>query len=264
MNNPLNNVTTLNRKLAHKFYIFSIGFYAAIAGLFGSLYLLHSVCGLPEFAAVFIGYFIIVLARTFYDQLILYELKSTQLNLKNNLIFTSASACVFVILYHFLRAPLGEWAAPVTLIIAMKVMAEIKKIIWASTSTATSKVLTLYTQKFQRYMQSLYGLFLIIALVTYKLTTLYGMKSFYFAFAASIFLGLLFEQIFCYITIYNIKLTAKVVLKLIALALLFAVLCSGLVFILMQIMGMSGKTATIIGIITLKLIQPLVSYHTVE
>ncbi|HBL98308.1 TPA: hypothetical protein DDZ86_01545 [Candidatus Dependentiae bacterium] len=261
MNSTLNNISTLNRKIAHKFYLFSIGFYVAIAGFFGSMYLLKE---LPQLLAVFIGYFIIVLARTFYDQLILYEVKSTQLSLKNNAVFSAASACVFVILYHFLKAPLGNWVTPVTIIIAMKVMAEIKKIIWPNRSTTTSEVLTLYTQKFQRYMQSLYGLLLIIALFTSQLTTLYGMKSFYFAFAASIFLGLLFEQIFCYITIYNIKLTTKGVLKLIALALLFAILCSGLVFILMQIMGMSGKTATIIGIITLKLIQPLVSYGTGE
>ena len=265
MNNSLNNVTTLNHNLAHKFYVFSIGFYAAIACFFGSLYLLHSLCGLSQPMAVFIGYFIIVLARTFYDQLMLYELKPAQLNLKDNIAFACASACVFVILYHFLRAPMGDWAAPITIIIAMKVMAEIKKIIWTSTPRNTSKVLALYAQRFQRYVQSLYGLFIIIALVTYKLTTLYGIRSFYFALVAGVFLGLLFEQTFCYKRVYEVKLlTVSVISRLVVLALLFAILCSGLVFILMQVVGMSGKTAAIIGVITVKLTQPLISYRNPE
>ena len=77
---------SFHQKIANKFYLFSVGLYFAIVSVFGWLYVLHTVFGLNQLVAVFCGYFVTVLWRSFYDQLIIYGLKIKQLGFRKNLV----------------------------------------------------------------------------------------------------------------------------------------------------------------------------------
>ncbi|MFA5075170.1 MAG: hypothetical protein WC436_03655 [Candidatus Babeliales bacterium] len=252
----MTNLTALNQKLSNKFYLFSAGLYAAVASIFGFIFVFQFL-GLNQITAIFIGYFLTVLWRAFYDQLIILELKIKQLNIKNNFILALTSACVLSILYYFIRGPLGDWAVPITIIISMKITGKIRKFLWPDGSKNYSEFLKIYLQKIQIYMLGLYGFFLAVALITYKIVKIFGLPYFYFAFAAGILIGLIFEQIYNLIKIYEIKLTTKNIFISIAIAIISSIFCTSLVFVFMQILAFSGKTATIIGIIVLKITQPL-------
>ena len=245
-------------KLANKLYLFSIGLYAAIASVFGWLYIFYSVLGLNQLASIFIGYFITVLWRSFYDQLIIYELKIEQLNIKNNFILATIGAFVLAVLYYFIKPLLGDWSVPVTVLIAMRIMGQLKNLLWPNSNNKLPDFFVLYSQKLQLYIRGLYGFFIGIALITYQSVKLFGTSYFYFAFAFSILVGLLFEQFYDLIVIYKIKPTKLIIAATIVIAVISSISCSVLIFILMQFMGFSGKAATIFGIIVLKLLQPLI------
>ncbi|HBY06054.1 MAG: hypothetical protein UV38_C0002G0191 [candidate division TM6 bacterium GW2011_GWE2_42_60] len=256
-----------NQYLADKFYLFSVGFFATVVGFLGVWYLIYSVIKLPMVLVLFIIFFVIAFVRVWFDQLVIYGLKVHQLSLKGNAIFSGVSASAFTILCYYLIPLLGEWTPFVTMIVSMKIMVELKKIIPgvsdASLQEANGQLNLRYIEKFQQFMKGFYGFFLIIVLITHGGVQLFGVDSFYHAFAMGIFLALLFEQIYAYTNVYNIRLTTSVIFRLIIIALFFAIFGSATTFTLMQFVGMSGKTATIIGVIAIKLIQPLVSYRKI-
>lgn len=256
-----------NQYLAAKFYLFSVGFFATVVGFFGVWYLIYSVIKLPMALVLFIIFFVVAFIRVWFDQLVIYGIKVHQLSLKGNAIFSGVNASAFTILCYYLIPLLGAWSPFVTMIVSMKIMAELKKIIPgvsdASLKEANGQLDLRYIEKFQQFMKGFYGFFLIIVLVTLGGVQLFGLDSFYHAFALGIFLALLFEQISAYTNVYNIRLTTLVVFRLIIIALFCAIIGSVTTFALMQFIGTSGKTATIIGVIAIKLIQPLMSYRKI-
>jgi hypothetical protein len=247
----------INKQLASKFYLFSIGLYAAIASIFLFLYLFQNVFRFNQILSIFIGYFITVLWRAFYDQLIIYKLKLPQINLKNNFFLALIGAIVLASLYYFIKPLLGEWSVPITIIISMKLIGRIKKFLWPTTVNGLPKFFQIYTKKLKIYTYGLYGFFLGIALITSQFVKLFGLAYFYFAFAISILLCLFIEQLYGLLKVYETQLTKGIILIIAVIAVVSSIICSTLVFILMQEIGFSGKAATICGLIILKLIQPL-------
>lgn len=250
---------SINQELANKFYLYSIGMYAAITSVFGGLYVFHSVLGLNQLVSIFIAYFITVLWRSLYDQLTIYKLKIQQINLKNNLILALIGALTLAVLYYFIKPLLGDWSIPVTIIISMRIIGKIKTFLWPTNTNKLPELLKIYSKKLKAYIYGLYGFFIGVALITSQFMNFYGKSYFYFAFALGIFIGLLFEQLYEFITIYKIKLMKFNIFMSTTIAIFFAILCTTLAFILMQSIGFSGKVATISGVISLKLIQPLIS-----
>jgi hypothetical protein len=253
----VDTIAHLNQRLANKFYLTNVGLFLAIAGVLGFMYILNSIVGLSLVAAIFIAYFIVVLCRTFYDQLLIWEVKPCHINVKSNLILATIGSGVLTTLYYFTRAPLGNWAIPVTVILSMKIIGEIKKILWPSSAGKLPDFFKIYAQKIQTYVWGLYGFFLAVALITYQLVKSYGSSYFYFSFAAAVFVGLAAEQLYDLVAVYEIKPTPKATATIIIFSALLSVFCSGFVFLAMQLIGFSGKVATISGVILLKLIQPL-------
>ncbi len=247
----------INKKLANKFYLFSIGLYLAVASVFLFLYLLQTIFGFNQLLAIFIGYFITVIWRAFYDQLTIYKLTIKQINFKNNLILALIAAFILAILYYFVKPLLGDWSVPFTVIISMQIIAKIRKFLWPNTASKLPELLRLYSQKIQFYTYGLYGFFIAIALITYEFIILFGRTHFYLAFAVGVLLGLCFEQLYDLMVVYKTKITKAMIVATMMIAIIFSILCSALVFMLMQEVGLSGKIATIVGIITLKLVQPL-------
>jgi len=253
----MNKTKEFHQQLSRKFYIFNCGFLAAVLGVLGGMQLLNVHCGLPVLAAIFISYFLVVLGRAFYEQLAIWELTLKQISLKNNLILALLGACVLSGLYYFLRTPFGDWAVPATVILSMKVIGEIKKILWPSSSAQLSEVLKAYAQKISTYVQGMYSFFLVVALGTYYLVQLLGPQSFYYAFAVAVFAGVLVEQLYDFVAVYEIKLSVIVALSMIIPAAIYAILGTGLVWYLMHVCGYSGKAATICGVLQFRLMVPV-------
>jgi hypothetical protein len=139
----------------------------------------------------------------------------------------------------------------------MKIIGEIKKFLWPNTAERLPDFFKIYSKKIQTYVWGLYGFFLTTALITYQLVKLYGSSYFYFSFAAAVFVGLAAEQLYDLVAVYEIKPTPKATATIIIFSALLSISCSGFCFLAMQIIGFSGKVATVSGIILLKLIQPL-------
>ncbi|MBD3231463.1 hypothetical protein GF322_02255 [Candidatus Dependentiae bacterium] len=224
------NQLSINQKLANKFYLFSCGLYGAVASVFGLLYAFESFLNLNPLILIFFAYFITVLWRSFFDQLIIYELKLKHINVKNNLILALISACVFALLYFFIRKSLGDWAIPLTIILSMKIINEIKKYIWPNSLDRLPEFLKLYSQKVQIYMWGLYAFFIAVALITYQFIKIYGTSYFYIAFAIAILIGLIAEQIYNFLVVYKIKLTALSIIFFILIALVSSIFCTTLTF----------------------------------
>jgi hypothetical protein len=253
----VHTITHLNQKLASKFYLNNVGLFLAIAGVLGFMYTLNAIVGLSLLVSIFIAYFVVVFCRAFYDQLLILELNFSHISIKNNLLLASIGAGILTVLYHVTRAPLGNWAIPVTVILSMKIIGAIKKFLWPNTAERLPEFLKIYSKKIQTYVWGLYGFFLVTAMITYQLVKLYGSSYFYFSFAAAVFIGLITEQLYDLVAVYDIKPTPKAIAIIIIFSALLSIFCSGFCFLAMQLLGLSGKIATISGIIVLKLIQPL-------
>lgn len=252
-----NKIDSENRRLAHKLYLFSIGLYAAVASIFGFLYLFNSALGLNQLLSVFIGYFITVLWRSFYDQTMIHEVRARQITMGNNVLLALMSASVLAFLYHFLRTPLGDWAIPIVLVISMRIMARVKNIFWPNSSAGLSAFFKRYVSKVQAYAYGLYGFFVAVALMTFYTTKAWGITYFYLTFAGAVFVALIVEQLYEVVTIYETEPTTKMIMRALGIAFMSAIFCSGAAFALMQAVGLSGKAATIISIVVTKLVQPL-------
>ena len=166
-------------------------------------------------------------------------------------------AIALAALYYLIKPLLGEWSIPVTIIISMRLIGKIKNLLWANTVNNLSGFLLLYTKKLKKYIYGLYGCFFGIAALTYQLIKVFGLSYFFLAFAISVFLCLAAEQLYDLVKVYSIQVTKNIVALTIIIALSSSIFCTALVFVLMQKIGFSGKTATICGLIALKLTQPL-------
>jgi len=109
----------------------------------------------------------------------------------------------------------------------------------------------------QSLLFCLYGFFFAVYLISSKILELVGVPYFFLAFAAAIYVALICEYIFELVTIYKVVFTAKRGWLLTLLSLFFAVLCLGLVFLLVNVCGLSVFTAGVVGTIAVKLMQPL-------
>lgn len=247
------------KKLANKFYLYSLGLVTAICGIFGLLYLFRNILGLNSLTSIFIAYLIIVFCRAFYDQIQIYELKLEQIKFENNLVLAFLGACILTLIYYFFRVPLGDWAVPVTVIVSMKIIGQLRKILWPTTANSMSEFFKIYNQKVSLYLWGLYGFFIGIAVTVSQAVKLFGNAYTAHAFVAAIFVCLLVEQIYDSIVVYETKLQIKMFILFSLNALFFAITTTALIWILIQHLGFIGKAATITGMVCLKLIQPLIT-----
>lgn len=246
-----------NQNIAHVLYRFSCGLYVAVASIFGILYLMQHIVKAPHLLAIFLAYFVTILWRSFYDQLVVYQVPTKSINSKNNVILALVCAAISVGLYSLLKPYLGDWSILVTVIMLMKIMSILRALLWRQITSQHAERYQIFSKILKLYLCGLYGFFELVAFITYGLVQYGGIHWFYGAFGLAVFIGLIAEAWYDVLVVYKSKMNAIKAMMSIVLALLFASLSVGFVFLLIQ-WGVSGKAATISGIIVLKLIQPLI------
>lgn len=181
----LNNVQA-NQWLAKKFFLFSIGVYITIAGIFG-LKQLGLVLGIIAPFNLLIAFLLTVYARTFYEQLVILDIPIQYISLSKNALFASLYAVIMSIVFCTIRAPLGLWGIPVAMVVAQALIKPIKARLWQS--KPRPGLYELYHKKQGRFMASLYGFYGLLACIAVAGVKMLHLP-FVFAFFIAIFIAL--------------------------------------------------------------------------
>lgn len=236
--------------LARKYLLFSIGVYATLSGIM-AIKLLSLKIGVPELLGTFLAFWILIFARTFYEQLAIYDISLKNLTPSKNAIFAFAYATIMSLCYYFIRTPLGSWGIPIALVIAQSVIRPVQRYLWPAKA---NRDLELYSHKKRTYVASLYGFYGLLALVVVT-----GVKilhvHFIYSFGAAVLIALIASILFEIHYLYEQKFQPKAVLYWVVVALCLAMVSMGLVFALITWCGFQGKPVTIGVCVVVKLLE---------
>ena len=249
----------ISKKIISSIYIWSLGFYGYVMLILGLRGLFLSY-GLNEALAFFCASCIAVFLRIAYEHRIVFKASIESVDYIKVIAFVFVNAVVFAALAHFLRGPLGGWAVFAVIGIGQRVMDILKQnsawLAHAHEYRATDEALS---HKIKTYVDGLYWFFGILAGLAYFGVKHAGQKMFFPIFAGALFVALVYSIIFEVQSVYEQKITLAHWFAIGALALIFACATTGLMFGLMFGAGLSGKTISIVGVVTVKLIQPLIT-----
>jgi hypothetical protein len=240
--------------LAKKFFLFSIGMYVTIAGIFG-LKQLGLACGIIPPFNILIAFLLTIFARTFYEQLVILDVPAQYISPGKNALFALVYAIIMSIVFCTIRAALGYWGIPVAMVVAQTLIKPIKAYLWQS--KPRSGLYELYATKQGRLMTSLYGFYGLLALLAVTGTKILHIP-FIFAFGSAVFIALLAASLYELQYLYEHKITHKTLLMWIGITLFLAAITATGVAVAITKLGLSGSAATIIGCVTVKIVQHFV------
>jgi hypothetical protein len=244
--------------LSKKLYLATIGFYLTIglimllptifAAMFGIP--LHLIVGVTAFSIKFV----VVFLRAAYESLLIYEAPVKSLSPKKMLLLSLITATLMTLVSYYAKPSLGYFSIPVSIIISLLLVSRLKTAMWPVTPRHGFFALLpakLGALSFGRYI--FFGFLVGIAYLGYGK---YGFN-FYVVFATAYFVGMVVEELYNVVKVYEQKLNTKNVVATI----LWAVLCAGasaaIVWFMMSVLGYAGQAATITSVLVIKLIQPL-------
>jgi hypothetical protein len=240
--------------LSKKIYLINVGTYATI-GLVMVLPTFFAIWfGIAPWVAGFVAFFVVLFVRAAYENVVVYEAPIKNLSLYKMLILSLVSSGVMSLVAVFLKPKLGYFAIPVSVMISFMVIAKVKAALWPA--TAHPGFFLKLPAKLDLNKFGVYGFYGFLVGITYLVYAKYGFN-FYYAFAAAFFVGVIFEESYNVIKLYEQQLTTKLTMRIILWAAFCAMLASAIVWMMMQQFGYSGQVATIVSVITAKLVQPL-------
>jgi len=243
------------RWLSKKLYLITIGMYVTIgfAMLLPTIITMH--LEISPVVASFGVFFVIVFLRAAYESLIVYETPVKNLSPHKMLILTLVTAGTMSIVSVWLKPKVGYFSIPLAIIISMLVVGKLKAALWAATQRPG--FFAALSAKVERVSLGRYGFYGFLVGITYTVCTRYGLNFFVYAFAVAFFVGMMFEESYNLLNLYEQKFTAKLLVSMIMWSSLCAITCTTMVMIMMKQFGFSGQPATIISVLLIKLIQPL-------
>lgn len=243
--------------LARKYLLFSFGIYATLAGIMG-VTLLGMKMGLPSGVSMFIAFCGVIFARTFYEQLVIYDVPKNNITPKKNAIFAGLYAVIMSLLFHFIRGPFGYWGIPVVFILAQNAIKPIRAYLWPSTQR--TGLYEVYETKLKAYTASLYGFYGLLALITVT-----GIKvlhsSFMCSFGVAVLIALLITGMFELLFLYEQQINRKIIFWWLIMALCLSIIATVVVMALIKFCGLPGKMATILACVTVKIIEQYIVSH---
>lgn len=246
--------------LSKKLYLMSIGLYATIITIMVLPTLLINILSIPQAAASLTAFFIVSFVRAVYESLVIYEAPVKSLSLSKMLILSAVTASAMFLAAHFLKPKLGYFSIPVSIMIAMVIVGKLKAELWPSAER--QGFFHELPAKLDVSKKGMYGFYAILVGITYIAYNMCHIN-FNLTFVAAFFIGMMFEEIYNMINVYNQPTTLKLVTSMFIWSSICAVISSAIVFIMMGMFNFDGKTATITSIVLLKLIQPLGSHKFV-
>jgi hypothetical protein len=237
--------------LASKIYLTTIALYATI-GIVMMLPSALKACGMPPLAATFTAFFIVSLVRALYESMIIYQTPFNKLALEKILALVVVNASVMTYAFCILKPELGYFAIPVALVISTAVVTRLKAALWPNHTPAG--FFAKLPAKLQTNMLGTYGFFAILVIIARTTYCSYGVP-FQFAFPAAFFAGVLFEEVYKMISVYEQELHTKAIRAIVAWAAFCAVIATALT-VLMITLGCPEQAATIASVVIVKLLQP--------
>lgn len=246
--------TDFLRWLSTKLCLINVGMYTTIATLIGLPTILVTYLGISSRVASFSAFFIILFLRAAYESLVVYEAPFQSLSLPKMLTFTLVTSSVMSFVSIFLKPKIGYFAIPIATIIAMVIVGKLKTALFPSADRPGffhELPAKLALNKF-----GMYGFYAFLVGISY---TGYGKYNFDFSyvFAIAFFIGMIFEESYNLVKIYNQNFSTKTLIYMIIWSIICAVTASAIVCLMVGIAGIDGQPATITSVVLLKLIQPL-------
>lgn len=244
---------TYSQWLSKKLFLANLGFYSTIAAVM-TLPSVFVSMDIPPLLASFFAFFIVVFIRAGYESLVIYEAKFHQIEPLKMAALSAITATSSSLISFFAKPALGYFAIPVAVMVSMLIVNKIKAILWPAHERQgffAQMPAALNEVTFARYR-----FFAILVLGTYFAYGKYGI-SFPLAFPASFFVGMMVEEWSVIINAYKQKIGNKQIIG----SIIWSIICSaeaiGIVGLLKNGLDFPYQTATIIGVLVIKLIQPL-------
>ena len=250
---PLEQKPAVVRWLSKKLCWANLGFYATVALVMG---LPPIIAGFTPVTSLisFCIFFAVAFVRAAFESMVLYEAPIKSLSLDKMGKLSAATSAIIVLLGKFLKSKLGYFSIPVSLIISIFATKRIKAALWPTTERSGNFALLdkkLNLLAIGRYI--FYGLLVGLTILGYGK---FGYL-FYAVFGAAFFVGMVCEELYNLVVIYEQRITANIVVRMLAWSACCGIACALIVMGIMQGFGYGGQPATIIAVIVLKLIQPL-------
>jgi hypothetical protein len=240
--------------LSTKLYLINVGMYATIGLIMVLPKLFVSNLGMQPLVASFIAFFIVSFLRAAYESVIIYETTIKNLSIYKMLILTFCTASAMSLISFFLKPKIGYFAIPVAISIAAMIVGRLKAVLWPSTEHPG--FFSELPAKLELNKQVMYRFYAILVGISYLAVAKYNFD-FNYSFAAAFFIGMMFEEVYNVRYLYDRELSDKVLVSMTAWAAICAITASALIWVMVGFMHLSGKPATIISVVLLKLIQPL-------
>jgi hypothetical protein len=242
------------RWLSKKLYLITVGTYATIGLIMLLPPLIAMHFSIPMTAASFGVFFIVAFLRAAYESLVIYEAPVKSLSIYKMLILALITSSVISLASAYLKPKVGYFSIPLAIIISMFIVGRLKEVLWGATQRPG--FFAELPAKLELVSLGRYGFYAFLVGITYMAYAKYDLN-FYFAFAGAYFIGMIFEESYNLIKLYEQKVTAKYVIPMIIRAACCAIVSAAIVWVMMSMLGYSGQPATIASVILLKLIQPL-------
>lgn len=240
--------------LSNKLYLTNVAMYATIGVAMMLPFFLVNIFALPQIIANFAAFLTVSLMRGFYEGLLIYETSLNQTSIKKLLVLAIATALSMTVILLYLKESLGNFVIPAAVIISRIIVGKLKAALWENTNRPG--FFEKLPDKLTLNMTGSYYFFGILVGISYVAYGKYGLN-FEYIFPVAFFIAMIVEELYKIINVYETNLTHKTILRLISWAAICAVLTTAIIIVMMKAFGCTGQAATIVGVILVKLIQPL-------
>jgi len=240
--------------LLKKLYLTNVGLYTTIITIMVLPALFTKALGIPQAAASFIVFFIVSFMRAAYESLVIYEMPIKSFSLLKMLFLSTVTASTLFIADQFLKPKLGFFSIPISIVIAMMVVGKLKAELWPSVER--QGFFHELPEKLKENKWGMYGFYAILVGIAYITYNKYHI-AFNLAFAAAFFVGMIFEEVYTMLHVYDRPIKSKAFIWIIMWSSACAIISTVIVWVMVGMFGFDGKTATITSVVLLKLIQPL-------
>lgn len=209
----------------------------------------------------FIIFFVVTFLQTFYDNMIVYDVRYEKISWLNTFLFAGVYAVSMVFVSFVIKPNCGYYYIPFSLLISMFVVGKTK--IALRPERSSEGFLHVLPKRIAAQRTSIYLFYAILIGGTYGAYSLCHVK-FYLAYGGAFFVGMLCEEFFIVTKIYK----QKVVLWRGVAEILWAGICTGIsvgiIWGLVSYFHLSTKTgyqqATLMSLLVVKLLEPLGSW----
>lgn len=242
-----------DRFFAKKLYFQQLSVYGTIGFIMLLPYLLQPYFSLP--VASFLSFFVVVTLRALFETCVLYEVSFGRVSVSKILVLSLATAGLMTFFLVLVKPKLGWYAIPLSIIFASTVVGKLKTKLWPN-GGASSEPFAQLAEKIRlntTISYAFYAIFVPITVISYVCYHVWFFAAVFFGY----FVGAVFEELCVSVLLY----AKRLVIRNVCISLLWSACCAGLAALVIwattNLLGLEGQAATIIGIITLKLVQPL-------